>query len=431
MQQQKKKGAVIKGLAFPIGYTVFMNVFQYTAIALIAAFCFIRVFLAFAIAPDGLGSETLQNIFMQDYSITVTNLTYLLSAVTTVVALVILWLVFNRKGRNFVEYFRFKPTSFKAILCAALMGLSLFFIVSGIMTVLQIAAEILIQYCLETLREISPEYAYKLEEIYRVYTEALNMPADTGMFIIAAVFGAPLIEELTFRAGPLTNLTKRMPALPAIMITSALFAMAHSTPSQQVYTFFLGVVMGFLFVKTDSIYPCIVCHFVFNGANLISVVMGALFDMSSWQDHPAFEPHVQEVLTAASEVTFWVYLVLSVLIAVPMLIVGIILLVSLRRPAPEQPATEPIAEPIAEPVAETPVEPSSEPSSEPVQDYGIDPTVDPTVGLTDDIPQEDSQEISAETMPVEQMVEALDIADGRTSAEQNDVPPSIEAEETV
>ncbi|MBR5602523.1 MAG: hypothetical protein IKW24_07800, partial [Clostridia bacterium] len=68
MQQQKKKGAVIKGLAFPIGYTVFMNVFQYTAIALIAAFCFIRVFLAFAIAPDGLGSETLQNIFMQDYS---------------------------------------------------------------------------------------------------------------------------------------------------------------------------------------------------------------------------------------------------------------------------------------------------------------------------------------------------------------------------
>ena len=424
MQQTKKKGAVIKGLAFPIGYTVFMNAFGSVIIGLIAVFCYIRVFLPFLISPDAMGAEALQNIYLTDYANTVTNLTYLISAITTVAALLILWLIFNRKGRNFVEYFHFKRTSFKAILTAVLMGLSLFFIVSGVMTVLSIAASWLIEQCYPILVDAFPEYAEDLQWLYELYYEMMNTSVgDNSMFIIAAIFGAPLIEELVFRAGPLTNLTNRMRPLPAIMITSALFSLAHGSPAQMVYTFVLGIVMGYLFVKTDSIYPCIVCHFVFNGANLISLLMGELFNSSAWHDHPSFEPHVDEVLATISEVTFWAYLVLSVLIAIPMLIVGIILLISLRRPAPEAPAPEqataPAGKPITEPVAQTVIEP--------VQDYGIDPTVDPTAELPAELPEE--------TIPVEQMVEALDTSDDITDEaapeEQADAKPSGETEETV
>ena len=63
MEQKKKKGAVLKGLAFPIGYTVFMNVVQGGAVALIAVFCLIRVLLGFLSATD-MGSDYFMQMFM-------------------------------------------------------------------------------------------------------------------------------------------------------------------------------------------------------------------------------------------------------------------------------------------------------------------------------------------------------------------------------
>lgn len=358
MEQKKKRGSVLKGLAFPVTYTVFMNVVQSAAVALLAVFCLVRVLLGFFSATD-MGSDAAMQLFAQDYANTVTDLTWMLSVLTTVLALVILWLVFNRKGQSFAEYFRFKPTSFKAILTGALLGLSLFFLVNGILSVLQMVGFGLIELALEMLYELDPEMAHSLEEFYNVYMESMNASqGNMGMFVIAAVLGAPLIEEIVFRAGPLTHLTRRMRPLPAIMITAALFGLAHGAPAQVLYTFVLGIIMGFLFIKTDSIYPSIICHLVFNGANLISIVMNELFNVTIWEGSPYYG-EISSMLSGLSEITFWLYLILSMLIAVPMLIVGIILLVSLRRPIPKAEAVA-----IAQPVA--PVAPAS--FTEPAQE---------------------------------------------------------------
>lgn len=432
MEQKKKKGAVLKGLAFPIGYTVFMNVVQGGAVALIAVFCLIRVLLGFLSATD-MGSDYFMQMFTMDYANTVTNLTWLLSALTTALALVILWLVFNRKDKSFVEYFRFKPTSIKAILTAALLGLSLFFLVNGIMTILQLLGVGLLQVALELLYELDPEMAQTLEEFYNVYTESMNASqGDMGMFVIAAVLGAPLIEEIVFRAGPLTNLTRRMRPLPAIMITAALFGLAHGAPAQVIYTFVLGIIMGFLFVKTDSIYPSIICHFVFNGANLISIVMGELFNTEIWLGNPYFED-IAGVLNGLSEITFWVYLVLSILVAIPMMIVGIILLVSLRRPQPQSEAAEaaevagaadataPVVEDATAPVVE------DEAAAEATEEISSVLTAETVEGAAEEAAEEITEEIAPEA--AEELTE--EIAEEAVEQAIEEVADEQPAEETV
>lgn len=426
MEQKKKKGAVLKGLAFPVGYTVFMNVVQGGAVALIAVFCLIRVLLGFLSATD-MGSEYFMQMFAQDYANTVSNLTWLLSALTTALALVILWLVFNRKDKSFIEYFRFKPTSLKAILTAVLLGLSLFFLVNGIMTILQVLGIGLLQTALELLYELDPEMAQSLEELYNVYMESMNASqGDMGMFVIAAVLGAPLIEEIVFRAGPLTNLTRRMRPLPAIMITAALFGLAHGAPAQVIYTFVLGIIMGYLFIKTDSIYPSIICHFVFNGANLISIIMGELFNTEIWLGNPYYE-EIASVLNGLSEITFWLYLVLSILVAIPMMIVGIILLVSLRRPQPKAEAVEAaeVAEAAGAIEAAAPVA-EAEIAAEAIEEAAQEPVAEATEELVEETAEEVVEEPVEEVAPLAE--EAVEEPVEEVADEATDEQP---AEETV
>ncbi|MBO5843117.1 MAG: CPBP family intramembrane metalloprotease [Clostridia bacterium] len=331
MKRNDRFVGIAKGLAFPVGYTVFMNVFQSIAMNVI-------IFLAFApfitalIAMPELGTEDVVMQIMDGYTNILNSNVWFLSALTTIAALLILWFVFNRKNRNFKEYFRFTKVPFKAIAAAVLLGLSWFFLTNGLVSVLQEALFALLDrlfaYLEETaLMDISPY----IDMFYEILNSMNQMYDGVGMFTIAAIFGAPLIEEIVFRAGPLTHLNKKMPTFWAVMLTSALFAFAHGNPVQMIYTFVLGLFAGFLFVKTDSIYPSIVCHFVFNGANLISMALQSLFSPEAFAGNILY-PQLSEKLTAWSDVVFWVYTAITFLIAIPMLIAGIMLLCKLRHP---------------------------------------------------------------------------------------------------
>ncbi len=331
MKQTQNKGAVIKGLAFPIGYTAFMNIFQIGLILAIAGLCLARAALALLAVPE-IGIESMLAQYMLDYSNLINNNTWFLSVLSTITALLILWFVFNRKKKSFTEYFRFTRTSFKALLTAALLGLSLFFITNAVMTLIEQALFAILDWALLMLED----YGYDITPIVDYFNELLeamsSMYDGVGMFTIAAILGAPLIEELVFRAGPLKHLTKKMPVFAAVMLTAALFALAHGNPLQMVYTFVLGIFCAYLYLKTDSIYPSILCHFAFNGANLIALFMQAMFRTDLWEGTPYYT-QICAKLDTWSSITYWIYLGGTFLLAIPMMIVGIVLLIKLRRPA--------------------------------------------------------------------------------------------------
>lgn len=82
---------------------------------------------------------------------------------------------------------------------------------------------------------------------------------------------APAVEELTYR-GLGIFLLQPWGARLAILATGVLFGAAHGL----VYGFpilaFFGIVVGWLRVRTDSIYPGIALHATFNGIALIASV---------------------------------------------------------------------------------------------------------------------------------------------------------------
>ncbi|KEI89469.1 CAAX protease [Clostridium botulinum B2 433] len=81
---------------------------------------------------------------------------------------------------------------------------------------------------------------------------------------------APIFEEIIYRGIMLEKLNKRCGATKAILISSLFFGIMHFNLHQGVNAFFIGVVMGVIYIKTDSLLLTILLHFVNNLYYLIA-----------------------------------------------------------------------------------------------------------------------------------------------------------------
>ena len=76
---------------------------------------------------------------------------------------------------------------------------------------------------------------------------------------------APLVEELVFRGAVLKALLrwKQNPWI-GIAISALLFALIHMNPAQMPHAFLIGLLLGWMYYRTDSIVPGVVYHWVNN-----------------------------------------------------------------------------------------------------------------------------------------------------------------------
>ena len=82
--------------------------------------------------------------------------------------------------------------------------------------------------------------------------------------LMSVGFVAPVMEEILFRGCILGTLKKEMHPWIAIIVSAILFAVAHGTPIGMIYTFILGIIMGWLTVTFKSIVPSILFHAAYN-----------------------------------------------------------------------------------------------------------------------------------------------------------------------
>lgn len=75
---------------------------------------------------------------------------------------------------------------------------------------------------------------------------------------------APILEELIFRGIVLKAFLKKYEPSKAIMWSAVIFGVAHLNPWQFVPAFLIGVFIGWIYWKTQSIWPGIIIHFVNN-----------------------------------------------------------------------------------------------------------------------------------------------------------------------
>jgi len=91
------------------------------------------------------------------------------------------------------------------------------------------------------------------------------------VFISSAVIPA-VVEEILFRRVILSRLIPYGKVF-AVVMSSLLFAIMHANPSQLIYAFVGGLVMGYVTLKSDSILPAVIIHFSNNTLSLIYLLI--------------------------------------------------------------------------------------------------------------------------------------------------------------
>ena len=82
-----------------------------------------------------------------------------------------------------------------------------------------------------------------------------------GYFVVGLL--APLAEEMVFRGAILRSLLRwKQNPWVGIAISALLFAVVHMNPAQMPHAFLIGLLLGWMYWRTDSIVPGVVYHWV-------------------------------------------------------------------------------------------------------------------------------------------------------------------------
>lgn len=121
--------------------------------------------------------------------------------------------------------------------------------------------------------------------------------------VIATAIVPALVEELACR-GIMIGLLKKHGEAFAVITTALLFGIMHGNFEQIPFAFLVGLVLGFVYVKTESIWVCVAIHFVNNFISVLFSYMPKNMDIG-----------IQDLM-------YTVYLIAALLAAV----VGIVLI---------------------------------------------------------------------------------------------------------
>lgn len=100
------------------------------------------------------------------------------------------------------------------------------------------------------------------------FSESTQMP-----FIIYVCIIGPAVEEFVFRAVILGGLLKKYSIKKSIIISSILFGISHLNGIQFINAFLVGILLGYIYSKTRSIYLCMYFHMAFNSIIFAHIYM--------------------------------------------------------------------------------------------------------------------------------------------------------------
>lgn len=78
--------------------------------------------------------------------------------------------------------------------------------------------------------------------------------------LLFIVILGPIIEECVFRGLMLQGLLQRYSVKKAVIASAVLFGLVHVNPLLIIWGFILGLLLGWLFVLTRSLLPCVLVH---------------------------------------------------------------------------------------------------------------------------------------------------------------------------
>jgi membrane protease YdiL (CAAX protease family) len=107
------------------------------------------------------------------------------------------------------------------------------------------------------------------DQIFEMFRQ---LKSPVWFFLVAAVV-APFVEELFFRGFLFQGFRQAYGWLPALLLSSLIFGMAHLDPASLIPTFVLGCVLAYLYHRSNSVWPGIIFHASINSMSLLAVYM--------------------------------------------------------------------------------------------------------------------------------------------------------------
>ena len=118
------------------------------------------------------------------------------------------------------------------------------------------------------LQGLLPEWTGWAKEIAdETEKQMSDLMLEPGGYMVIALL-PPLVEEMVFRGCVLKSLLEWKPEKKWLMIalSALIFSLVHMNPGQMPHTFIIGLLLGWMYMRTRSIVPGVVYHWVNNSA---------------------------------------------------------------------------------------------------------------------------------------------------------------------
>ena len=171
----------------------------------------------------------------------------------------IVGLIYLLRPRTFAEATGLKRTSPQAAAAGVFLGFGAFFLAGLLMNLTTL---------LPAVNQSAQEYSEQMEEIQT----AIDKSGRWWVDVLYTVIGAPVVEEILCRGLILGEIRRSAHPWVAISLSALAFAVIHGNVYQFVFTLPLGLLLGYLAVKFDSIWPTILLHAAFNGSNYLPLI---------------------------------------------------------------------------------------------------------------------------------------------------------------
>lgn len=105
--------------------------------------------------------------------------------------------------------------------------------------------------------------------------DGLLLPGGWVVFsALALAVWTPIAEETFFRGFILRGFSSRWRLAPALVASAAVFAALHLAPALLLPVFVTGLLLGWVYHRTGSLWPCIAVHAAQNLAAVLSAWLG-------------------------------------------------------------------------------------------------------------------------------------------------------------
>lgn len=105
--------------------------------------------------------------------------------------------------------------------------------------------------------------------------DGLLLPGGWVVFSgLALAVWTPIAEEVFFRGFILRGLANRWSLATALVVSAAVFAALHLAPALLLPVFVTGLLLGYLYHRTGSLWPCIAVHAAQNLVAVLSAWLG-------------------------------------------------------------------------------------------------------------------------------------------------------------